>query len=339
MDNTLRSSARQYTAPRKNHNTRLLIVIGAGLSKSYGFPLSRELLRESLDFHEHCYGSRKLAQLNSFLDYFYPSRNLPGHDQLDFEDVLGMIDSVEDYSKLRSSTLPGLMWRPADMQAVRHRLTRCVTDYLWSKQQNAINDGLSKLRELVRTVGLSVVYVTFNYDLLLETALSLENVPYTYTHSRVSTVVSVLKPHGSINWYANSISTNAPASLSWIRLGQNVSVSTNIKAAEWCSRHPAVIVAPTPNKKYDVPEIQKTWTSFSSATTSSPRLLVIGYSMPGVDRLARFVLRKAGPGHACQGIRVVLPGPIDDTYKACVSPGTEHVRSKFEDCDINGLTM
>ena len=337
LDNTFQIATRQYTRLRKNHHLSDLIVFGAGLSKSYGFPLSGELLGTSLEFHENRYGSAKLRLLNEFLEYFYPIRGGIRANALDFEDVLGMIDAVSDYSNVRNNRFPGFKWRSGEIESIRHRLIRCVTEYLWARQEDALLTGMAKLRDLVQSIGPNAVYVTFNYDLLLEAALSMERIPYTYTLSRSPDIVSVLKPHGSINWYENKIAAKSPKSLIWHNIGDNVAVCTNLVSTKWCARHPAIIIPPTPNKKYEIHEIKKTWTSFSSAVTNCPRLTVIGYSMPGIDRFARFVLRKAGPGHNCRKIKVVVPDSIEPTYERYVSPEVEHARTKFEHCDISRL--
>ena len=327
-----------YTRLRKKHNLRRVVVFGAGLSKAFGLPLASELLQSVLSWYREKHGERKLNLLYDFLDYFYPSLDRDTSDYPLFEDVLGMLDTAEIYIQIRNPHLRGYKWRHDSVRSVRSRLVRSLTEYLWERQTAALDKSqITLLCDLVRRVGTNAIYITFNYDLLLETALSHENIAYTYTISRKPNVVSVLKPHGSINWfYASEIDT-LPSTEHWIKLGSNIIVSRHLDPEKLGFRNwkESVIIPPTPNKQIGLFELKKTWTAFSSAITNTPELLVIGYSLPVIDRLSRLILRRAGPQHSCKKILVVSPGDVEDTFRGYISPTAEFIRERFEKCNLN----
>jgi hypothetical protein len=93
-----------------------------------------------------------------------------------------------------------------------------------------------------------------------------------------------------------------------------------------------VIIPPTPMKQVENPDLKRIWASFSSAIHATPRLEIIGYSLPAADRLARLVLRKAGPPHHHnRRIMVVNPGRVKKIYRDAIWKGCKFQRIKFHE--------
>jgi hypothetical protein len=317
----------------KNHELRKVIVLGAGVSKAFGLPLADELLDSMISWHEKQSIKDKLNIIFDFLEDFYPTFDRKEKWYPLAEDVLGMLETADAYIQLRSRGR-GFRWRPGRVEAFRTRFIRLLTEYLWSFQDDLDTDSLTELRAFVQQNGTNVVYITFNYDLLLETALSLENIPYSYTLSLFPNYVIILKPHGSINWFkAEDIGKNSRKG-SWHKLGANIAVTPSLKKSGLHFRKwkESVMVPPTPNKQIEMYELKKIWTSFSSVIHTTNNLIIAGYSLPDADRLARLVIRRAGPRYGnCKKILVINPSEVEKIYREYVSPLCKWVPMRFED--------
>ena len=336
--NTLQPFKIGPTSFPKGHRPTEVVIIGAGLSKTFGLPLANELLEFMVTWHRRRPTANKLDFIFDFIEDFYPTFDRGRKWFPQAEDVLGMLDVAETYIKLRSRGR-GYPWRPGKVQDVRSRFIRMLGEYLWSFQELTKSGGyLHSLRKFVRKIGTRVVYVTFNYDLLLETALSLENIPYAYALHFKSDYVSVLKPHGSINWFPTAKNKKFPKWGQWVPLGSNVIACrtldpNDLKFKNWWE---SVLIPPSPSKQVQLFELKKSWTSFSSAINTTPELLIIGYSLPSADRLARLVLRRAGPKHSdCKRITIIDPAKVEKTYIDYVSPRCKWIPMRFEDWIIS----
>jgi len=320
------------TCYRKGSTPLETIVIGAGLSKAFGLPLAADLLPQMLGWHINRGNGHKVEPIIEFLKFFYPAFvDIAGWCP-SAEDVMGMFDSAEEYSNLRAGA-PGFRWREGKMAQLRMRFNSLMGQYLWAFQACMNDDTLAPLRKFVRNRGTRTAYVTFNYDLLLETALSQEAIPYSYRLDPSGQIVTLLKPHGSINWFLRSPGKMF-AGKGWSTFGPNISVFDGLDPGllpfgqrSW---RQAALIAPTPHKQIAFAEMKRVWTSFSSAVHSSPTLLSIGYSMPEADRLARLVLNRASPKHGRRRITVVNPADVRAQYCQCISPDCIFVRKTFE---------
>ena len=236
---------------------------------------------------------------------------------------MGMFDAAEEYSRLRGEHSRGFRWRGGRIAQLRICFNKLLAQYLWSFQTDIQASGyavLDPLRRYVHSKGPRVTYVTFNYDLLLETALSLEGIQYSYRLDNTSKITTLLKPHGSINWFLRTSGKvfNMPI---WAEFGPNISIFSGLDPALLPFRgdvwKQVMLIAPTPHKEFSLIEMKKTWTSFSSSVHAAPVLTVIGYSLPDADRVARLVLNRAGPKHSLnRQITVVNPADV----KAAFSP-------------------
>ena len=262
----------------------------------------------------------KLFQIEKFIEYFYPNQFAGQYP--DAEDVLGMMDVIEVYNGIRSD-MRGNRWRSGRIRDIRESLTRLLGEYLWSFQESLDAAVLGPLVEMVRHFGTHTVYVSFNYDLLLESALSLAGIKYTYGMHFPDGGVGILKPHGSINWFSLEHWLKSHPAIDYASLGSNSVITKTLDRTQLSFRNwkPPIIIAPSPNKQLELPELKKTWSQFSSVIHTSPKVISIGYSVPAADRLARLILRKAGPRHNdTRFITVVNPtAATETTYRDHVS--------------------
>lgn len=299
-----------------------------------GLPSAANLWKMASEWNNAQKVPLKVNLVEQLVEYFYPKF---ARDRLKFpdvEDMLGMIQAAAEYEKIRGNAR-GYKWRHGFLDDAKRQLVKLVGMYLWSFQGPDLFRKIDYLRRMVKRSPDRVVYVTFNYDLLLETALTLENIQFTYSidRDRPESVV-VLKPHGSINWFFPSTSNKQQAWLSsecHHHLGKYY-VSDNLFAATNWHSPDFALVAPYPSKQIGPDFLKKIWTSFSSAIHSTPAVKIVGYSMPGADRISRIVVRRAGPGHSTRkSIEIINPDPsMKEHYSEYISEKIKFVQ-KF--CD------
>lgn len=318
----------------KNHGLRRVVVLGAGVSRTFGLPLASQLFPQMVDWIHQRGEEHRLSPVFQFLEFFYPRFAKSSGWFPPAEDVLGMLDAALLYNALRSGNV-GYRWRSGPIEAFRIRFARLLGEYLWSFQKSVSDADLACLRRLVASNGTRTVYVTFNYDLTLETALAAEGIPYSYSlQPGRPSAVSVLKPHGSINWYRRTSHFDA-TDPRFFALGPELAAGTSHRLAETgrgVSKEP-FIIPPTPNKQFTTEELRRTWMAFSVCIASSPEVIAAGYSMPDADRMARIVLNRAGPRHSARRrVRVINPSvEVREAYVNCVSPKCEFVASTFRE--------
>lgn len=331
---------------RPKHGLRKVVVLGAGVSRPFGLPLANALLGDMIQWHQLRGHIAPLERVFDFLEYFYPAFRRDGSWFPPAEDVLAMMEVALEYCKIRSPSSRGNPWREEEVKSRRSSLLRLLCEYLWSFQETINFRDFSIFRQFVRTNGARIIYITFNYDLLLETALSAEKIPFTYGLQFPSRGVAVLKPHGSINWYKKK--TKLHPDVETFNLGEcrdqrgnklhepgegiKVCLTLNPRTLHFTKWKEPVIIPPTPMKQIENPDLKRIWAAFSSAIHTAKRLEVIGYSLPVADRLARLVLRKAGPPHShSRRIIVVNPGKVKKTYQDAISRTCQFERLFFHD--------
>jgi len=324
---------------QKDHGLRQVVVFGAGVSKGLGVPLAKELLGEMVTWSEKSGITDYSAHLLRFLEEFYPRFDrYSGRFPL-VEDVLGMLATAEQYNEIRGGS-PGYKWRSGEINTIRNHFLKLIGLYLWSFQDTFLKLGKDNyLRMFVRTHGDKTAYVTFNYDLSLETALSLEKIPYSYGLPIPRDGVAVLKPHGSVNWFMRTKAFPTLGPINWFSLGEQTVCFVDLHYSRLGFRkpRPPLIVPPSPMKQIIYFELKKLWTAFSLIVHSTPSILIAGYSMSEADRLSRFILRRAcrPPGTSRQ-IIVVNKDDLGDIYRSIVSLKCEFIPKRFEDWVTGG---
>lgn len=143
------------------------------------------------------------------------------------------------------------------------------------------------------------VFINFNYDTTLETALN-DKTKWYYPHveskiDRDPNGIRIIKPHGSLNWLLKgnvpSVSIITDYMLNPVR---NVSTEVNVFEE-------AAIIAPTQMKaELNIPETQaepitklfsNLWEDMASALVKAERVFIIGYSFPSTDHHIRTLFR------------------------------------------------
>jgi SIR2-like domain len=312
MNSTLQFTNIGGTRFVKDGAPKEVYVLGAGVSMPAGLPAATTLWREASLWNKARPAPFKTNFLDELTAYFYPSLSQSRAEYPDVEDMLGMIQAAEEYDHIRGNGR-GYRWRTGLLEIAKRQLTYLIGQFLWSFQNDGTGLKIAYLRRIVSLRTSNVVYVSFNYDLLLETALTLEGVPFTYAidRERPGSVI-VLKPHGSINWFYESPNMKGRA---WIEnnchhyFGKFYATNLLKNPFEGSKINlDFAIIAPFPYKQIPQEFLKRIWTSFSSSIHSARKVTIVGYSMPNADRISRIVMRRAGSKHSTNK-RVIVINP------------------------------
>jgi hypothetical protein len=141
--------------------------------------------------------------------------------------------------------------------------------------------------------------ITFNWDLTLERAL--EEFPgdpgflYTYSRSREEKRFSLIKPHGSIDWFERRAIRGRVSDSHVGSFDRVLCYYPRFDRAEnpELIEVPPVIVAPVADKEFKYDFLKRTWRFVYRAVSDAAELHIIGYSLPREDQFARLVFRRA----------------------------------------------
>jgi hypothetical protein len=319
----------------KGDSPKNVFVFGAGLSVPAGCPPANALLKRAIVWKSSTKQTTNINLIEEFCDYFYPGVQRSRGEYPDVEDMLGMMEAAQAYANIRGGHT-GYRWRAGFIADARTQLTRLIGEFLWSFQDSSLFAKIAHIRNIVRQHKFDTVYATFNYDILLETALTLEKIDFSYAIDRFNTSRNiVLKPHGSINWFFPS---ENPKAKKWqndhcVHFLSRIFIFNDDSPAFLVNKinPPYVLVAPTPNKQIEHEFLKRQWTSFSSSVHNAANVTIVGYSMPSADRLARIVLRRAGPAHnAKKYITIIDPGDLEEHFRKNISPRIRYFRDYCE---------
>ncbi len=138
-----------------------------------------------------------------------------------------------------------------------------------------------------------ITIITFNYDLVIETALTALGIDWNYgtidandekrpSHERC---VKLLKLHGSINWARPSGSDNPRSQIPDTRLLKDYETYRDLLGA----RYVPLIVPPTWQKNFDG-ALAFVWDDAVKALTDATRIGILGFSIPASDGHFKYLI-------------------------------------------------
>ena len=331
-----------------------LYVIGAGASCPYGLPTLKTLTWEVCN--SLASDDRKIL-LEAIYECIGIDLRGP-EDKADFEELLDRLDP--------------------------RALAYLTTDKLKEVRPKAAEIALSGLREFmdhkcfevaakvgpydrfVRSLGKHDAIVSFNWDVLIELAFRRNRIPYFYWHDSRGNIL--LKPHGSINWFAlldRELLSIDVGTTNWDVFGHELQYyllflrdplgsrdlgKSSHFVGKALARVPA-IVPPIASKMLSVGgaprdgfvdaghegAMQLIWKTFLEYARHATQLVIIGYSLPGTDASSISVLRNFAPDPDTQKRKRVLivdknHGTVD-RYKRLVHPDSTLICDDFSSFD------
>ena len=183
------SDSGQVEEENVNSAFRKTFVLGAGFSVAAGFPVVRSLRSAVINFIRSQPDAPKFLPAREGNGLFWKGmKDVDPSGCLEFEELLIALrksQPTSDYEHAPGLTLKVLKYACARMFWEEH-------DLLGEIPRPYIN--------FVRSVwqGSAIAVVSFNWDVLFECACEAVGIPWSY--SLVPGGISIIKPHGSLNW-------------------------------------------------------------------------------------------------------------------------------------------
>jgi len=281
---------------KKETRQRRVFILGAGVSASAGIAVARDILRTSIVQLAESSDSEKADRVHKLLTYLYPGFEEELRNYPNIEDFLNLLEMAQKFNT--EEFIESKVWSEKRLDEVKLITVKAVTEYIWERMRD--KDRQRNVDEFVRLAMKPCdTIITFNWDLIIER--SLENYPknpafeYTYSRKRKSKAFSLLKPHGSIDWFKKSVVKNLDPSADTLHLDKELCVFPYFSRAPSPKLLDAVpvIVPPVAAKEFEFAFLKKTWRGVYRAVSDATELYIIGYSLPKEDQFARLVLRRA----------------------------------------------
>jgi hypothetical protein len=264
-------------------------MLGAGASKSCGMPLTNQLLQEVL---QKIRDDKFRDRLCNFIHYLYPHFDSKWENYPNLEEFLSLIDVYGEFSgKVKRSHL----FTPEEVKELKDDLLRGICSYMHTKTSN-LEIRKTVFYALAKCLQPEDTIITFNWDLLMERALTEAGVDYNY-HPRPNTI-SLLKPHGSIDWFDRDLVSLADRKcFSLVPEIGRIKVFTLFRPPKLRSGTVPIIIPPAVRKVWDCLEFDKLWRETWRALRYADEIYVLGFSLPPEDLHVRFVIRSAIRGN------------------------------------------
>jgi len=262
-------------------------ILGAGFSALQQFPLVRGLRDRVLHFLE-------AEQHSSYRMFLEPNNG--GLPEGQFKSGLNLVDAsgklefeellVELAKRIKTAG-------PSDPYPITARVLRigcsrllwCIHGFIWQPETCYRN-----FAEHLRNSPGSVV-ISFNWDLLLERTLTDAGIPWSYNLSPSG--VSIIKPHGSINWSGHLRKGLTADYAGWEPLGSgsklcfdasNPLANPNMQDINSDLRY--MIFPGDPELPKEDADISWLWEKARAALLGVDSAAFIGYSLPDYDTFA-----------------------------------------------------
>jgi len=163
--------------------------------------MSKDILGEAVTRLGNQDASNK-KRVTDLLSYLYPAFNEDLRNYPNIEDFLNLLEMAKSFNS--EEFIESSLWPRDKLDLVRSVTLKAVTDYLWERMQKV--DALNPIKTFgTKFLRYSDTVITFNWDVTLERGLwDREDdfwMPYTYNRERQGKYVTILKPHGSIDWF------------------------------------------------------------------------------------------------------------------------------------------
>jgi len=299
-----------------------VFILGAGFSKAAGMPLATELLPSLVQKLQLGEMRDWLAGMSQRLAWLNGSAHETDSFKLNIEQVFHYAHFDIEVHRLRQHLAPvgridgpGTSWNVAEsIEAWLSYLEDALRDVILEEEGRANPAPIVRWAE---TVDASDSVVTFNYDTLVERALSEVGNTWNHATGRESDLgIAVFKLHGSIDWIVAHRS-ECLSKLDLLFDKQNANRSdqntghveddcrlwrcrTPDQLQEWLSGRDLQLVCEdasprtvgiaglgTYKQLHQIPGLGRVWTRGMRALYEADRAIVVGFSMSDFDAMAQ----------------------------------------------------
>jgi hypothetical protein len=332
-------------------SSRKVLIFGAGVSASCGIAVAKDILRAAI--FKVGERSHEAKEISEALKYLYPDFEPRFKTYPNIEDFLNLIEMATVFNT--EEFIESSLWPRERLERVKGIVLKIVSDYIWSFSQRQRPVSESLLAYITNHVADGDIIITFNWDLTIEQAISHRRPParvrYQYSRGTKREEITLLKPHGSVNWFDKDLAplVHRCAGVDLDEKIRSIDQIDLLLAQDLTDATP-VLVPPLTNKNFSsYAVLSQTWNSIYRAVSDASILTILGYSLPKEDQFSRFVLRRAlrqnvlrSRRNEKESLAVVVVNPDEATEGAFARlMGKDHVefnfhRAYFEDF-VEGL--
>ncbi len=324
-----------------------VFIFGAGVAKSYGGPLLKEVLPEAIKSAANKRGNKTvIKKINKVLCYVFPVNCDPlQHIYPDIETVLTTLDVWRNFNSTIQKQPKFSDW---EIEEVRRLIVRLVTEHLSPLADNARAD--SAIQRFASQLRTGDVVITFNWDLGLESAIDSfdPDLEWDYFWDPRSSkgLITILKAHGSIDWFKTE-------DICELKKREREPLDPNIGEISvlnwWDYEHLHIakertpyIIPPTHHKTFTEKEILNIWRGMGEVLRLADYIYILGYSLPVADLQVRLVLRSSIEKNRTvdrtrDSIYVINPERSVKTSFEELGLDFKFVLSRFEAIDFHAL--
>jgi hypothetical protein len=329
-------------APRRDRN---VYFVGAGLSCAFGLPNTAALLTE-LTNNDALRRSLTKEVLKPAYEAFYPDGSKAHY----LPDTVDFFSSLQAFIDIGAPGLPGT--RLKDAAELLRSLKLGITQLLVTRIKEAEASGrLTPPRSdfLDEMIQPGAVFITTNWDLLIERYAHLRDVDIRRTGGPASSHLLLLKLHGSVDWCQWSDRREKSMDLTddfailrevknrlplppadateivrvralehWARCWQRISGRTD----------EPFLVTMYRGKGPELKSLTAVWEDAYNALSRAKALNIIGYSLPSDDLEIRTLLR-AGIQRGKQRVNVTVRNPAPDVHARIRAQVTHLITSDY----------
>lgn len=267
-------------------------IVGAGFSAGLGYPLLNNLLEFIWDDFSDS-DKEKIADVVKF----HNPEFVPNHP-FTFPDIETLLTQFESNIELFNFTrnVEG-NFKLKDLIEVRDILLIQMAKRFHETNNKVTLEEYPWLKEFTQKVKSNKsTIISFNYDLVLEKFLfGTELCPEDYGFNEEEGRVSILKPHGSLNWFLQDETTGqlkskkkeqlTPKDKIWMfKARRHPNSKTNKTYAPY-------LIPPTFTKKFEGEVYEKTFRKSVSILSKAKNVYFLGCSLPKSDFHTQYMLR------------------------------------------------
>jgi hypothetical protein len=311
-----------------------VFVLGAGFSACQQFPLAPDLKQRTINFLE----AERHPSYRLFLQpgngglpegQFYAGlKRIDPGNSLAFEELI-----FELGKHVTTASDEDPCWIALDgLRIGCSRLLWCIYNSIWRVEACYENFAAWCAQ---RDASHSNAILSFNWDLLVERALTDSQVEWSYS-SEGSSSVPLLKPHGSINWSGHLRKGLRPEYAFWQRISSKSKLSFDFRERlsnpdrQEINFDLRYMVFPGDLESPDDPDLKIIWEEAADVIAQREKIVFLGYSLPTYDSFSTEFFKRA-----TKSKQIDVYNPNEEHLKRFRSELGAHVgvhKERFEHC-------
>jgi len=299
---------------------RTVFVFGAGATKACGGPLTNEILPEAFKILDSFPGFEREGFLELVNEYLVERYHIPAditarkkEDYPQLPRLLAMLDAAIE----RDRSL-GAQWTPDRLQIVRSGLEFLIFALLQHKLQRL---SANHYYSLLKLCGSDPVMVSLNYDIIVDNAFcrwaedevggafpDYGTEISTNAYQTIPKVGTLLKLHGSLNWYfcpgcqrlfVGINDSGRGEGGRFYKVLEILYVEDPLEPRYSCSGSACrecgaavkpILITPSHQRDYENPHIARIWETANDVLEQADQVVIVGYSLPAEDTYVNLLL-------------------------------------------------